>query len=96
MEINNEENNFCEGDIRTYFTKAQMSKEEKTMKYIDLDFVEPSKKKDCIGDFANCVHEEDGEPYICLACEYKQVKEKYPNAKYTDNCEWVLYEEDKP
>ena len=64
------------------------------MKYIDLNFVEPSKKKDCIGDFANCVHEEDGEPYICLACEYKQVKEKYPNAKYTNDCEWILYEED--
>ena len=54
------------------------------------DFVEPSKKSECVGDIANCVHEDDGEPYICFNCEAEQVREKYPKAKYTDDLEWVI------
>ena len=28
--------------------------------------------------------------YCCFECEHIQMKDKYPNSKYTDNCEWVI------
>jgi hypothetical protein len=62
----------------------------RNMKPLNIDFVEPSKKEDCVGDSANCVHEDNGDVYICFACEAEQVREKYPKAKYTDNCEWLI------
>ena len=51
------------------------------MKYIDLDFVKPD--KDCV----SCDHHND---YTCFSCEDIQVKEKYPNAIYNDDCQWEL------
>ena len=28
--------------------------------------------------------------YICFDCEEIQIKEKYPNAIYNDDCQWQL------
>ena len=51
------------------------------LKYINLDFITPSKDCDeC--DFIN--------NYCCFECEHDQVKNKHPNATYSDNCEWIL------
>ena len=30
--------------------------------------------------------------YVCFECEDIQIKKKYPNAIYNDDCEWVIYE----
>ena len=62
----------------------------RNMKHLNTDFVEPRNKEDCIGDFANCVHEDDGDPYICFTCEAEQIRKKYPKVRYTDDCEWVI------
>tara|TARA_R100001594_G_scaffold123836_2_gene160505 strand:+ start:513 stop:842 length:330 start_codon:yes stop_codon:yes gene_type:complete len=62
----------------------------RNMKHLNTDFVEPRNKEDCIGDFANCVHEDDGDPYICFNCEAEQIRKKYPKVRYTDDCEWVI------
>lgn len=56
------------------------------MKYIDLDFVKPN--KDCTQGCDNITDN----AYVCFECEHIQVKEKYPNSKYTNDCEWVIYE----
>tara|TARA_R100001369_G_scaffold90922_1_gene130806 strand:- start:255 stop:497 length:243 start_codon:yes stop_codon:yes gene_type:complete len=56
------------------------------MKYIDLDFVKPN--KDCTQGCDNITDN----AYVCFECEHIQIKEKYPNSKYTNDCEWVIYE----
>ena len=28
--------------------------------------------------------------YVCFECEHIQVKDEYPNSKYTDDCQWVI------
>lgn len=33
--------------------------------------------------------------YICFECEDIQVKEKYPNAIYNDDCQWELIQGEK-
>ena len=50
---------------------------------IDLDFVKPN--KDC----TVCDNITDNK-FVCFPCEHDQVKQKHPNAKYTDDCEWIL------
>ena len=54
------------------------------MKYIDLDFVKPN--KDCTQGCDNITDN----AYVCFECEDIQIKEKYPNAIYNDDCEWVI------
>ena len=49
---------------------------------INLDFIKSN--KDC----NQCNND-----YCCFDCEYIQVKDQYPNSKYTDDCFWVT--EDK-
>ena len=56
------------------------------MKYIDLDFVKPN--KDCTQGCDNITDN----AYVCFECEDIQIKKKYPNAIYNDDCEWVIYE----
>ena len=31
--------------------------------------------------------------YTCFTCEAEQVRSKFPNAIYTDNCQWKLSNE---
>ena len=50
-------------------------------KEINLDFVKPN--KDC----NTCDHHNF---YTCFECECLQVKDKYNNSFYTDDCEWIL------
>ena len=50
---------------------------------INLDFVKPN--KDC----NTCDHHNF---YTCFECEWIQVKDKYNNSFYTDDCEWILKE----
>ena len=47
-----------------------------------LDHVKPN--KDC----ELCDTYDSG--YACISCEGDQVKEKYPNAFYNDDCQWEL------
>ena len=54
------------------------------MKYINLDFVKPN--KDCTQGCDNITDN----AYVCFECEDIQIKEKYPNAIYNDDCEWVI------
>jgi hypothetical protein len=46
-----------------------------------LDHVKPNK---------DCYTCEIDENYTCISCEGDQVKEKYPNAFYNDDCQWEL------
>jgi len=48
---------------------------------INLDFIKSN--KDC----NQCDYKND---YVCFGCEHYQVLEEYPNAKYTDDCFWVI------
>ena len=58
-------------------------KEFKMSEEINLDFVKPN--KDCnTCDYHNF--------YTCFECEWIQVKDKYNNSFYTDDCEWILKE----
>ena len=53
------------------------------MKYIDLDFIKPN--EDCdLCDFIN--------NYCCFECEHEQMKDKYPNSTYTNDCQWIMKE----
>ena len=56
------------------------------MKYIDLDFVKPN--KDCTQGCDNITDN----AYVCFECEDIQIKKKYPNAIYNDDCEWIIDE----
>ena len=51
-------------------------------RYMTLDSVKPN--QDCT---QGCDIHND---YICFECEHNQIKEKYPNAIYNDDCEWVI------
>jgi hypothetical protein len=33
--------------------------------------------------------------YTCFTCEAEQVRNKYPNAVYTDDCQWTLKESEE-
>jgi len=33
--------------------------------------------------------------YTCFTCEAEQVRNKYPNAVYTDDCQWTLKESEQ-
>jgi len=33
--------------------------------------------------------------YICFTCEAEQVRNKYPDAVYTDDCQWDLKESEQ-
>jgi hypothetical protein len=55
-------------------------------KQLDLDFIEAN--KDC----NQCDYKND---YCCFGCEHYQVKEEYPNSKYTDDCFWVTEDEEE-
>tara|TARA_R110000796_G_scaffold120916_2_gene235052 strand:- start:536 stop:757 length:222 start_codon:yes stop_codon:yes gene_type:complete len=50
-------------------------------KELDLDFLKVT--EDC----NQCNPKDD---YVCFSCENYQVKEEYPNSKYTDDCFWVI------
>ena len=51
-----------------------------------LESVKPN--KDCdICDYHN--------DYVCFDHEHQQIKKEYPNCEYTEDCEWVIYEEDR-
>ena len=54
--------------------------------YLNTDFVKAN--KDC----SNCdfVNDWDGNGIACLECTQSQVQDKYSNAIYTDECEWVI------
>ena len=58
----------------------------RVMKYIDLDFVKPN--KDCTQGCDNITDN----AYVCFECEDIQIKKKYPNAIYNDDCEWIIDE----
>ncbi len=49
---------------------------------INLDFVKPV--KDCNQGCDNLTN------YACFDCLTDQVKNKYPNSIYTDDCEWII------
>ena len=53
------------------------------MEYINLDFLKPNKECDICDNITD-------NNYICFECEHYQVKKKYPNSKYTDDCQWIL------
>ena len=50
------------------------------IKYIDINFVQPS--KDC--DICDYINE-----YVCFDCESEQVRNKYPDAKW-DLPDWII------
>ena len=52
-------------------------------KCLNTDFVKAD--KEC----SNCDTTSDMD-YVCFECEHIQVKDEYPNSKYTDDCEWVI------
>ena len=51
-------------------------------RYMTLKSVKPN--KDCI---QGCDIHND---YTCFECEDIQIRKKYPNCEYTDDCEWVI------
>ena len=55
-------------------------------RYMTLESVKPD--KDCnVCDYLN--------DYVCFEHEDMQIRKIYPNSKYTEDCEWVIYEEDR-
>ena len=50
-------------------------------KYMNIDFIEPDK---------NCNQCDSINDYCCFECEHIQVKNKHPNSKYTDDCQWII------
>ena len=54
------------------------------MKYIDINFVKPD--KDCIKENNRTMCNDE---YVCFDCESKQVKNKYPDARW-DLPDWVI------
>ena len=51
-------------------------------RYLTLESVKPNKYCNQGCDIHN--------DYTCFECEHNQIKEKYPNAIYNDDCEWVI------
>ena len=54
-------------------------------RYTTLESVKPD--KDC----KVCDHLND---YVCFEHEVQTIKKSYPNAQYTNDCEWVIDEKD--
>ena len=61
--------------------KKKLTSEQAETKTDLLEHTKPN--KNC----STCDHYND---YICFDCESMQIKDKYPNAIYNDDCEWVL------
>ena len=81
-----------------YETEIEAESEEEARDLLESpmsDFTWEEIDRDCIHQETELLEIECGNcdttnGYQCFECEHEEMKSKYPDAVYTDDCKWVL------